>query len=94
MKKNRPLFSIIIPTLNEDHLLARSIQKLGAGLDVFGSSRQITNLRRVNKEGRTEMGIKQSYALYHAFFKGPIYSKLFDYPVGGGRYHNEKQKKI
>lgn len=66
MKKNRPLFSIVVPTLNEEDYLGILLESLS----------------------------KQSYALYHTFFKGPIYSKLFDYPMGGGHYYHEKQKKI
>lgn len=79
-------------TIAEDHLLARKIQKLGYTMDVFETLEQVVSMRRINKEGRIEMGIKQSYALYHTFFKGPIYSKLFDYPMGGGHYNHEKKK--
>lgn len=78
----------------EDHLFAQQVSKLGYRLDVVESLNQVMSLRRVNKEGRIGLGIKHSLSLYHILFKGPIYNKLFDYPMGGGHYELKKREKI
>ncbi len=71
---------------SEDHQFAYEARRKGISLSVVENANLTFSLRRFRKEGRLVLIQKYVRIIAHTLFKGPIYKKMFSYPMGGALY--------
>lgn len=70
----------------EDHHFAYEARRRGIPLVVVEDAPLTFSLRRFRREGRLVLIQKYVRIIAHTLFKGPIYNKMFSYPMGGAIY--------